>query len=43
LEQIKAELADANVSAVEKWRLRERASLVRELLSPAEGFVRVTG
>jgi hypothetical protein len=32
LEQIEAELADVKVSAVEKWRLRQRAELMRGLL-----------
>jgi hypothetical protein len=36
LEKIETELADVKVSAVEKWRLRQRAGLVRRLLSPAE-------
>jgi hypothetical protein len=33
LEQIEAELADVKVSAVEKWPLRQRAGLVRGLLT----------
>jgi hypothetical protein len=33
LEQIEAELADVKVSAVEKWRLRQHAGLVRRLLT----------
>jgi hypothetical protein len=36
LEQIEAELADVKMSAVEKWRFRQRAGLVRRLLSPAQ-------
>jgi hypothetical protein len=35
LAQIEAELADVKFSAVEKWRLRQRAGLVRELLTGA--------
>ena len=34
LEKIEAELANVKVSAVEKWRLRRRAELMRELLKP---------
>jgi hypothetical protein len=34
LEEIEAELADVNASAVEKWRLRQRASLIRAGCSP---------
>jgi hypothetical protein len=30
LEKIEAELANVKVSAVEKWRLRRRAELMRE-------------
>jgi hypothetical protein len=33
LEKIETELADAKVSAAAKWRLRQRAELVRRLLS----------
>jgi hypothetical protein len=33
LEQIEADLADVKVSAAEKWRLRQRAEMVRGLLS----------
>ena len=33
LEQIEADLADMKVSAAEKWRLRQRAELIRGLLS----------
>jgi hypothetical protein len=32
LETIEAELADMKVNAAEKWRLRQRAELVRGLL-----------
>jgi hypothetical protein len=32
LEKIEAELADENAGAPEKWRLRQRADLVRGLL-----------
>jgi hypothetical protein len=35
VEEIEAEFADVKVSAVEKWRLRRRAGLVRELLTGA--------
>jgi hypothetical protein len=34
LQQIEAELADVKVSAAEKWRLRQRAELMRGLLTP---------
>ena len=34
LEKIEAELVDRTVSTAEKWRLRKRAQLVRELLTP---------
>jgi hypothetical protein len=34
LETIEAELADVKVSAAEKWRLRQRAELVRGLITP---------
>jgi hypothetical protein len=34
LETIEAELADVKVSAAEKWRLRQRAELMRGLLTP---------
>jgi hypothetical protein len=34
LQQIEVELADVKVSAAEKWRLRQRAELVRRLLAP---------
>jgi hypothetical protein len=34
LEQIEAELANVKVSAAEKWRLRQRAEMVRGLLKP---------
>jgi hypothetical protein len=33
LETIEAELADKTVSAADKWHLRQRAALVRELLT----------
>ena len=33
LEKIEAELADMKVNAAEKWRLRQRAELVRGLLT----------
>jgi hypothetical protein len=35
LETIEAELADMKVNAAEKWRLRQRAELVRGLLAPS--------
>jgi hypothetical protein len=35
LEQIEVDLADGKVSAAEKWRLRQRAELVRGLLTPS--------
>jgi hypothetical protein len=34
VEGIDAHLPDVKVSAVEKWRLRQRAELVRGLLTP---------
>jgi hypothetical protein len=34
LETIEAELADKTVSAADRWHLRQRAALVRELLTP---------
>jgi hypothetical protein len=34
LDEIEADLADTTVSAVEKWRLRQRADLIRGLLAP---------
>jgi hypothetical protein len=34
LETIDADLADAKVSAAEKWRLRQRAELIRGLITP---------
>jgi hypothetical protein len=34
LEKIETELADEKIGAAEKWRLQERAKLVRGLLAP---------
>jgi hypothetical protein len=34
LENIAAELADTKLEAAEKWRLQERARLIRALLTP---------
>ena len=34
LEQIETELADEKIRAGEKWRLRQRADLIRWLLTP---------
>jgi hypothetical protein len=34
LETIEADLADVKVSAAERWRLRQRAELMRGLLTP---------
>jgi hypothetical protein len=34
LEKIETELADEAVGAADKWHLRQRAALVRELLPP---------
>ena len=34
LDAIEAELADKTVSAADKWWLRQRAALIRELLTP---------
>jgi hypothetical protein len=35
LEKIETELADENAGTAEKWRLRQRAELVRGLLAPS--------
>ena len=37
---IEAELADVKLSAIEKWRLRQRAGLVRQLLTGAPSLSR---
>jgi hypothetical protein len=34
LEKIETELANEKIKAAEKWRLRQRAGLIRALLTP---------
>jgi hypothetical protein len=36
LAKTEAELVDKTVEATEKWRLRQRAELIRSLLTPSQ-------